>query len=522
MVLFKRIQAPSQDLGVVAASAGLIVLAFPPFELWPLVLLAPLSLGYYAIKVPLWKNKFRAALFFFAFRFLVLVLVGRWLIDASQSRHSIDLFVSFALLSGVAGVFSLPYLLFGWIWSSGSRLIESKSPGTLTLQCIWLFGTLWSVEYLLWQPLGFTYSLALAQNEDLLSAMYYLGTEGLGVIIFGFAATASLLLLTVGSSLRFALIPVVALLLLGTGVSLGDFAQTTLKARFNQRQAVALIQDNVVKTDSIYFKGDIVSQVYLLLESRRTLFRLYRDLRQRASSLEHELWAVTGETVLHEDIFGEQKRQSRASQSFKRYLDIPNTLHFVGGLEVLERPRRGHVSHVLHNTVSFFRGDQHQGLYRKMLPFPFGEYIPGGNLWPDLYPLFGLGIKVVPGKDHRVFPHPNKAGPVFVPLVCLEGVYRSHVFSAVAFARTRHPGRPIILVGLSNMAGFHSKEAEKLFSLLTRMQSTTLGLPFLRGSRTGLSEVVAPWGEVLASGPRNQELIVYGELPVVKSQPKAR
>jgi apolipoprotein N-acyltransferase len=158
--------------------------------------------------------------------------------------------------------------------------------------------------------------------------------------------------------------------------------------------------------------------------------------------------------------------------------------------------------------------------YRKRIRLPFGEYIPFDEQFPFLYKWLPAVNHFGAGERFQGLAHPDSQGPVFVPLVCYEILSRSFVRDFVRSLRRDYKGRPLILVNPTNDSWYGPTSEPFQHSLIARWMVAEQQLPALRPTNTGLSQVIAPWGEVLASTHRDESRVVYGLLPVSKAIPR--
>ena len=105
-------------------------------------------------------------------------------------------------------------------------------------------------------------------------------------------------------------------------------------------------------------------------------------------------------------------------------------------------------------------------------------------------------------------------GAVFIPVICYEILQAPLLDAFMEKAKIEYPDRQIVLLNPSNDSWYGESSEPFHHSMLSRWEASRLSLPLVRPTNTGMSQVVAPWGEVLYSGPRNQSAVVYGNLPV--------
>ena len=137
------------------------------------------------------------------------------------------------------------------------------------------------------------------------------------------------------------------------------------------------------------------------------------------------------------------------------------------------------------NTVYFFdAAGQLVGRYNKMIPVPFGEYMPFGSIFPglnDFVPTEGIYVAgdvptVVEGAHLRV------ATPI-----CYEAIF-GRVCNRFE--------RPDILVNVVNDGWFGESAATHQHAMLAAIRATELGVPVFRAAYSGVSMVVEPHGVI--------------------------
>lgn len=136
------------------------------------------------------------------------------------------------------------------------------------------------------------------------------------------------------------------------------------------------------------------------------------------------------------------------------------------------------------------------GLYHKQRLVPFGEYVPLEQYIRGLIPFFNLPMSsFTPGRDDQ---KPLEAkGLKFAAYICYEIVYPELV-------RTEALGKDF-LVTISNDAWFGRSWGPLQHFQMARMRALETGKYLLRGTNTGVTAVIDPWGKVLAQLPQFQE-----------------
>ena len=85
---------------------------------------------------------------------------------------------------------------------------------------------------------------------------------------------------------------------------------------------------------------------------------------------------------------------------------------------------------------------------------------------------------------------------------------------SVQSAKKDYPGRDLVMVNPTNDSWFGEGAELFLHSHLARWQVAREQVPMVRPTNTGLSMVIAPWGEVLTQGRVGVEELILTELPL--------
>lgn len=139
------------------------------------------------------------------------------------------------------------------------------------------------------------------------------------------------------------------------------------------------------------------------------------------------------------------------------------------------------------NSVYFFdREGEVAGRYDKMVPLPFGEYLPFAEQFPWLADLiegpgsFRAGDTAVVFEGERL----RIATPI-----CYE---------AILGRVCRSFEKPDLVVNVTNDAWFGDTAAPHLHAMLAAVRAVELGVPVYRSAYTGVSMIVEPHGHVHA------------------------
>ena len=170
---------------------------------------------------------------------------------------------------------------------------------------------------------------------------------------------------------------------------------------------------------------------------------------------------------------------------------------------------------VFYNSLYIFgHGGALEGVYDKFHLVPFGEYLP----LEDFFHSLGIdkvvnspgGFSAGPGPRTFAVPGAPKVGP----LICYEVIFPGKVVG------TERPGW---LVNVTNDSWFGSGAGPYQHFLIARMRAIEEGLPIVRAAGTGISAIIDPLGRVKASLSLNQMGSLDGPLPAaIAPTPYAR
>ena len=141
--------------------------------------------------------------------------------------------------------------------------------------------------------------------------------------------------------------------------------------------------------------------------------------------------------------------------------------------------------------------------YAKRHLVPFGERMPFQWLVPALGKLDLGQAEWEPGTRTVLFP--SAAGP-FACLVCFESI-----FPSLARADVRRGARMLVVV--TNDEWFGNSAALYQHAAMAPFRAVENGVPVLRCANTGVTEIIAPSGRVVARAPAWKPCVLAGEVP---------
>jgi apolipoprotein N-acyltransferase len=142
-------------------------------------------------------------------------------------------------------------------------------------------------------------------------------------------------------------------------------------------------------------------------------------------------------------------------------------------------------------------------VYAKRHLVPFGERMPFQWLIPALGRMDFGQAEWQPGTHTVLFP--SAAGP-FSCLVCFESI-----FPSLARADVRKGAR--MLVVITNDEWFGNSAALYQHAAMAPFRAVENGVPLLRCANTGLTEIIAPDGRVVARAPVWKPTVLVGNVP---------
>lgn len=177
---------------------------------------------------------------------------------------------------------------------------------------------------------------------------------------------------------------------------------------------------------------------------------------------------------------------------------------WIGALSSKRDPETRHRRY--HNSAyRFDAGGERDEQYDKIVLLPFGEFIPGRELFPKLTrKIPGVG-NFYPGEDVRVF---DTEWARFNFLICYEAI-RSRLVRRSVRAGSR------FFVTITNDAWFGATSCPSQHLMLTANRCTEYGCPMVRVATTGISAVVDPRGQlVYQTVPYTKETVVV-DVPLI-------
>ena len=179
-------------------------------------------------------------------------------------------------------------------------------------------------------------------------------------------------------------------------------------------------------------------------------------------------------------------------------LALKNNSTLISGILFLKLKPKSK-SYFFHNGI--FAIGHGEGVYYKQKLVPFGEYIPLGDLIRGLIPFFDLPMSnISPGEKEQA---PLKVkDTLFAPFICYEIVYPEFV--------RRYAKEADVLITISNDAWFGTSHGPHQHFQMARVRAAENGKYLIRGTNTGITAIVGPYGNVLARAPQEETTTLRG------------
>lgn len=395
-----------------------------------------------------------------------LAMIFRWLLDTIVLFSNIPTPLAFAVLLLFSGVFGLPWIaIFGsvqpsrrafgraWVWIFPTVLVAVELLSSFVLLFPFQHGVAHYQNLPLWQ-------LASVTGVWGLSWLVGLTNAALAECMYSWREGRPLPLKTLAAAI--AIPSVIAL----WGVNRVNAIEAQLREAPQLR--VAQLQSPNGMT-------------YRMSRSSRVSWDEWvsRTRRVRADSADLVIWPE-----------GASPYDLSDGLAFKIISDLAKAGSYEmvigGGTRVrIPDPELGESRVQMFNSVFFFDTKGELRLtYDKMIPLPFGEYLPWGLGWLNNY-VNGIG-DFRAGTEPLVYP--SQAGTMATP-ICYEAI----------FGRICRQFPDLeILVNVTNDAWFGDTAAPHLHGMLAALRATELGVPMIRSAYSGISFIVEPHGHMYA------------------------
>lgn len=169
------------------------------------------------------------------------------------------------------------------------------------------------------------------------------------------------------------------------------------------------------------------------------------------------------------------------------------------------RARRGEDGELVERNTAFLADGEGRvlGAYDKIYLLAFGEFLPFGDTFPELYDISPMSGRFSPGEhvEPLLF-----EGHRITTLICYEDIVSSFVRRAV------HEARPELLVNITNDSWFGNTHEPYVHMTLARFRAIEHRLWLVRATTTGVSVIIDPLGRVVAQTGTFEQATLHGEV----------
>lgn len=448
-------------------AGAVMVLALPPYDLWP-ALWAGFSSFYLIL---LWsQTKLRAfwAGWMFGFGYFVFGLswiANALLVDGSTYSWVIPLAIAglpalLATFTGLACLLCLTFMdmtkLRGFLGFCGTIAMAEWTRGHIFTGFPWnLYGYGWSgVD-------------AMAQSVSLF------GSYGLTLLTIGWAALPGFLLVWIAPMSRKALFSAVLYGLMAGLFLWGHARLNGNPTEFDDRLTLRIIQPSIPQS----MKWD--------QQKASESFRLIADLSKNDGAVNGKaILVIWPETAVTQAIIDDEVAQAELRDIFNQY---PGQVFLATGLLRWEESAR---KTDYYNSIGIYDSAINRiATYDKSHLVPFGEYIPFSR-WLPANPFVapdGFGS----GNGPTILGLPVKGGHVFrfSPMICYEVIFPSAV--------VKRGSNPDLILNVTNDGWYGVSNGPRQHVEITRFRAIEEGLPVARAANTGVSAVIDPYGRYI-------------------------
>ena len=466
---------------VLAYSAGAsTALAFAPYGLWPIYLLA-LTFALHQSR----ELSAKSSLYYWlSFGFGCFSVGISWVHVSMATYGGIPLIASMGLMAVLALYLALYPALTGY-------LLQKLSSRSSVLRNLLLFPALWTITEWLrgWVLTGFPwlwagYSQTEGPLRDLASVI---GVLGLSFVLALLAGTLALLLQKRWVSSAVA-IPLVAIMtFLSPALSTVTPTGETLK--------VALVQ------------GNIPQSMKWEPEALWPTMSKYMDLSRPMLDADIIIWPEAAipapEYMVSEFLDNANKVANLNNSAIITGIISHQQDSFYNSLIVL-----GNHS-TKEQSQADYTGDG-KNEFKKHHLLPIGEFVPLESLLRPLAPLFNLPMSSFARGEYQQ-ENLNALGHQIAPAICYEIAFPEQLRANV------NSGTELLLT-VSNDAWFGSSNGPLQHMEIAQMRSVEMGRPLVRATNNGVTAVVDEHGNITHQLPQFETGVLVADIPLVQGQ----
>ena len=456
-------------------AGALLACAFAPFEWWPLAILCP------AVLMWLWEEATprNAAWTGFWFSFGTFLAGTYWLYVSIHVLGKAPVWLTVALMLGLIGIMALYHALIGYVVA---RWLPRSGAGRwlIGIPAVWLLIEWWRG----WFLSGFSWlSLGYSQTDTWLARLApVLGVYGVSLMLLVSAGA----LVAIARGTRAVRVTSVLTLIAPwvAGALLGPVRWTHPSG---PPVSVAVIQGDIPQEDK-----------WVETYSDRILDR-YRKMTESALGAQLIVWPEAALPDLANNLLPYIARVDREAQARGSSLVMgvirasPDGERYYNSILALGRHASWYAKDHLVPFAEFFPVPHFVRAWLRLMSLPYSSFTRGGT---DQAPLSVAGLELG-------------------PTVCYEVAYGGYMLHMLPKADA--------LVNVTNDAWFGHSTARYQQFQMARMRTIEEGRSMIVATNDGISAVIGPRGQVLATAPSFQPYVLRSSVtPMAGLTPFAR
>ncbi|WP_020682861.1 apolipoprotein N-acyltransferase [Marinobacterium rhizophilum] len=454
-----------------ALAGGLVPLAFAPFDLWPLVLIAPALLWLCLRDQSARHGAWLGWLFGLGFYGVGI----SWVYVSIHTYGNASVLLAGLLTAAFVAALALLSAAQGWMYGRLFGRGAGQWLGFVGLWLVWEWIRSWLLTGFPWLYLGYP----LIDTPLALWAPVG-GVWALSLIAVLLGTGLAQLILAPNRRSRLLCATLISIPLLGSALLPTSWTQP-----FGAPLKVALVQ------------GNIPQQLKWDADSLHNILRRYQQLSLQAGKVDLLIWPETA-------IPATLNRAERQLNPFIETLERSGT-GFISGLPSVLQDNRNPGRSIYHNSLAILTPQS--AVYHKQRLVPFGEYVPLESWLRGLIDFFNLPMSAfsLPQTEQQALPfrHHRIAAAICYEIAYPELVRRSSLESD-------------LLLTVSNDTWFGRSIAPDQHLQIARMRALETGRWLIRATNNGISALVDDQGKLRALAPRYQSAVLIDDVQAMR------
>lgn len=404
----------------------------------------------------------------FLYGTVAVALIFRWLVDTIVLFSNIPLIGAIGVLLLFSAAFGLPYLA---IFAAVHPLRKRFGSGWILALPAWVVIVEWVSDYVLLFP--YPHGATQYQSPLIVQWASVTGASGISFLLFWVNCLLAEMMYRFQERRMLPWWHVAACTLTMSGIlGFGAWRHQSVEAHLQQAPTFRL--------------GQLQSEhgmLWRMEHSTREAFSEWQDFTRslEPGSVDLVVWPEGACPYdLNREVAAERMGRLAREGQFSM---------IVGGgtRERQPDPEMGEDRVVAFNSTYHFDAEgEVQGRYDKIIPLPFGEYMPLSEQFPHLWDWLQGPGSFRAGKVAVVFD--TEVGRISTP-ICYE---------AILGRVCRRFEQPDVLVNVTNDAWFGDTAATYQHGMLAALRAVELGIPLVRSAYTGTSFIAEPHGHIYA------------------------